>query len=61
MEANGVRRLGYRLRPGVTTIVTHGGEWLPIIRDGKSDLVLTIDDAATGAGLINAMRGGARE
>lgn len=48
---------GYRLRPGVRAIVTRGGEALRLVRPDKADLVLTVDDAATGAGLINSMLG----
>lgn len=48
---------GYRLRPGVRAIVTRGGAGLRLVRDGKADLVLTVDDAPTGAGLINSMLG----
>lgn len=48
---------GYRLRPGVRAIVTRGGEALRLVRDDKPDLVLTVDDAKTGAGLINSMLG----
>jgi hypothetical protein len=46
---------GYRLRPGVRAIVTRSGEALRLVRPDKADLVLTVDDAATGAGLINSM------
>ncbi len=48
---------GYRLRPGVKAIVTRGGESLRLVRSDKADLVLTVDDAATGAGVINSMLG----
>lgn len=48
---------GYRLRPGVQALVTRRGESLRLVRDDKADLVLTVDDAATGAGLINSMLG----
>ena len=48
---------GYRLRPGVAAIVTRGGESLRLVRPDKADLVLTVDDAATGAGVINSMLG----
>jgi hypothetical protein len=46
---------GYRLRPGVRAIIVRGGESLRLVRDDAPDLVLTVDDATTGAGLINAM------
>ena len=48
---------GYRLRPGVRAVVVRGGESLRLVRDEATDLVLTVDDAETGAGLINAMLG----
>jgi hypothetical protein len=48
---------GYRLRPGVRAFVTRSGESLRLVRDDKADLVLTVDDASTGAGLLNSMRG----
>lgn len=48
---------GYRLRPGVRAIVTRGGESLRLVRGGQPDLVLTVDDAHVGAGLINSMLG----
>lgn len=48
---------GYRLRPGVRAIVTRGGESLRLVRADKPDLVLTVDDAVTGAGVINSMLG----
>ena len=48
---------GYRLRPGVRAVVTRGGESLRLVREGKADLVLTVDDAPTGAGLLNSMLG----
>ena len=46
---------GYRVRPGVRAIVIRGGEGLRIGRTNKADLVVTVDDAATGAGLVNAL------
>jgi uncharacterized membrane protein len=48
---------GYRLRPGARAIVTRGGEALRLVRDDETDLVLTVDDASTGAGLLNSMLG----
>jgi hypothetical protein len=48
---------GYRLRPGVRAIVTREGESLRLVRTDKADLILTVDDASTGAGVINAMLG----
>jgi hypothetical protein len=52
---------GYRLRPGVRAVVVRAGDSIRLVRDSGVDLVCTVDDAATGAGLINAMLGhGAR-
>lgn len=51
---------GYRLRPGVRAIITRGGGALRLVREDKADLVLTVDDAVTGAGLINSMLGAGR-
>jgi hypothetical protein len=48
---------GYRLGPGVRALVTRGGEALRLVRPDKPDLVLTVDEAATGAGLINSILG----
>ena len=48
---------GYRLRPGVRAFVTRGGDGLRLVRADRPDLVVTVDDAARGAGLINAMLG----
>jgi len=44
---------GYRVRPGVRAIVVRSGEALRLIRDNGADLVYTVDEAETGAGLIN--------
>jgi hypothetical protein len=46
---------GYRLRPGVRAIITRSGEAMRLVRPYKQDLVMTVDDAETGAGLINAL------
>lgn len=48
---------GYRIRPGVRAVVIRGGEALRLVREDKADLVLTVDDAETGAGLVNAILG----
>ncbi len=50
---------GYRARPGVRGVVVRGGESLRLVLRNKADLVLTVDDAETGAGLLNAMLGAA--
>lgn len=46
---------GYRIRPGVRALVVRGGESLRLVREHKADILLTVDDAETGAGLINSM------
>lgn len=51
---------GYRLRPGVRATITRGGEAVRLRRHDRPDLVYTVDDAATGAGLINAIVGARR-
>lgn len=51
---------GYRVRPGVRAVVTRGGDAIRLVRDSGSDLVYTVDDANTGAGLINAIVGARR-
>lgn len=51
---------GYRVRPGVRATVVRSGEALRLVRDDRPDLVYTVDDAATAAGLINAIIGARR-
>jgi len=46
---------GYRLRPGVRAIVVRGGDSLRLVRSDRDDLVLTVDDAETGAALVNSL------
>ena len=46
---------GYRLRPGVKAVITRRGEAVRLIRPDSDDLVVTVDDAKTGAGLINSI------
>lgn len=46
---------GYRLRPGVRAVVVRGGPSLRLVRTDKADLVLTVDDPQTGAGLVNSL------
>ena len=48
---------GYRVRPGVRAIVVRSGGSLRLVREEASDLVYTVDDAETGAGLVNAILG----
>lgn len=51
---------GYRLRPGVRATIVRGGEALRLVRSDAADLVYTVDDASTGAGLVNAIVGASR-
>jgi hypothetical protein len=51
---------GYRTRPGVRALIARGGEAIRLIRIDKPDLVITVDDATTGAGLVNSMLGATR-
>lgn len=51
---------GLRRRPGATGVVTRAGEALEITRDGGGSLVVTVDDAATAAGLLIGLRDRAR-
>jgi hypothetical protein len=46
---------GYRLRPGVRALVVRGGPSLRLVRTAMPDLVLTVADAETGAGVVNAL------
>lgn len=48
---------GYRLRPGVRAVVVRAGDAVRLVRSEGYDLVYTVDDAATGAGLVNAIVG----
>jgi hypothetical protein len=48
---------GYRVRPGVRAVVVRAGESIRLVRGDGPDLVYTVDDATTGAGLINAVIG----
>jgi hypothetical protein len=47
---------GYRIVPGVRAVVIRAGEGLRLGRRGRSDLVITIDDAAVAAGVLAAHR-----
>ena len=51
---------GYRIRPGVRALIARGGEAIRLVRIDKPDLVVTVDDATTGAGLVNSMLGALR-
>jgi hypothetical protein len=46
---------GYRVRPGVRGVIVRGGPSLRLRRKDRPDLVLTVDDAERGAGLVNAL------
>lgn len=48
---------GYRVRPGVRAIVVRRGPAIRLVRIDKADLVITVDDAAAGAGLVNGLIG----
>jgi hypothetical protein len=54
---------GYRVTPGVRAVVIRRGVGLRVTRTGRPDLVVTIDDAASAAGVLvahlEASRGGA--
>jgi len=45
---------GYRAMPGVRAVVIRRGIGLRIVRRGRPDLVVTVDDAATAAGVLAA-------
>jgi len=46
---------GYRVRPGVRGVIVRGGPSLRLRRQDRPDLVLTVNDAERGAGLVNAL------
>jgi len=48
---------GYRVRPGVRAIVVRRGPAIRLVRIDKADLVVTVDDAEVGAGLVNGLIG----
>jgi hypothetical protein len=56
---------GYRALPGVRAVVIRRGVGLRVERTGRPDLVVTVDDAATAAGVLaahlEASRGAAGE
>lgn len=43
---------GYRAVPGARAVVLRRGEGIRIMADGKPDLIVTVDDAATAAAVI---------
>lgn len=46
---------GYRVRPGVRAVVVRSGDSLRLVRSSGPDLVYTVDDAETGASLVNSL------
>jgi hypothetical protein len=46
---------GYRVRPGARGVIVRGGASLRLSRIDRPDLVLTVDDAERGAGVLNAL------
>ncbi|MEU6657640.1 DUF1648 domain-containing protein [Streptomyces sp. NPDC046821] len=54
---------GYRIRPGASGVVLRSGEALVVRRDNGKDFVVTVDDAATAAALLNSLvaRAGGRK
>lgn len=51
---------GYRVMPGVRAVVIRRGPGLRVRRAGGADLVVTVDDAATAAGVLAAHVAAAR-
>jgi hypothetical protein len=47
---------GLRQRPGVTAVATRGGEAVEVTRRDGRRLLLTVDDAADAAGVLEALR-----
>lgn len=46
---------GYRVRPGVRAVIVRSGDGLRLVRPDKPDLLVTVDDAATGSRFINSL------
>jgi hypothetical protein len=44
---------GYRIRPGVSALIVRNGDAIRAVCRDRRDLVVTVDDAAAGAGLLN--------
>lgn len=44
---------GYRFRPGSTAVIVRSGPGIRVVRKGRRDLVVTVDDPAGGAGVVN--------
>lgn len=51
---------GYRVMPGVRAVVIRRGPGLRVKRTGQADLIVTVDDAATAAGVLAAHLAAAR-
>jgi hypothetical protein len=47
---------GYRVMPGVRAVIVRRGPALRVGRAGRSDLIVTVDDAATAAAVLAAHR-----
>lgn len=52
---------GYRMMPGVRAVIVRRGPALRVGRVGRSDLIVTVDDAATAAAVLEAHRVGGRD
>ncbi len=44
---------GYRIRPGSTAVIVRSGPGIRFVRHGQRDFVVTVDDPARGAGVLN--------
>ena len=64
VQVNPLREFGgWGIRTGVggrIGVVMRGGEALEVVRTGGRRVVVTVDDAATGAALLNTLAGRAR-
>lgn len=57
-QVNGIADFGgwgWRLRPGAEGVVLRDGEAIWVSRTSGRDIAVTVDDAATGAGLLTAL------
>lgn len=57
-QVNGIADFGgwgWRLRPGAEGVIMRDGEAMWVKRHNGRDLAVTVDDAATGAGLLSAL------
>lgn len=46
---------GYRTRPGVSALIVRNGDAIRVVCRDRRDLVVTVDDATVGAGVLNDM------